>query len=85
MKKNTPAEGKKLTGIYCNLFGHRYTVSKKVTHHIKEYKCIHCQKQVTTDERGKLSELTPIMQEINKTLEEMYKKRNRRLVRRQVA
>ncbi len=84
MKKTTP-EGNKLTGIFCHIFGHHYTVSKKVTHHIKEYKCLHCQKQVTTDERGKLSALTPVMQEINKTLEEMYQKRNRRAVKRQVA
>lgn len=77
MKKITSPEGNKLTGVFCNIFGHHYTVSKRVTQHIKEYKCLHCQKQVTTDECGKLSTLTPIMQEINKTLEEMYQKRNR--------
>ena len=86
MKKTTTPEGNKLTGIFCNIFGHHYTVSKRVTQHIKEYKCLHCQKQMTTDERGKLSALTPVMQEINKTLAEMYQKRNRRsAIQKQVA
>ncbi len=84
MEKTTP-EGNKLTGIFCQMFGHHYTVSKRVTKHIKEYKCLHCQKQVTTDERGKLTVLTPKMRDINKTLEDMYQKRNRRSSKRIVA
>ena len=63
--------------VFCNLFGHHYSVSKKVTLHIKEYKCIHCGKQVTTDVSGNLSTLTPELQDINKTLENIYRKRNR--------
>ena len=78
MKKTITPDGHKLTGIFCNFFGHHFVVSKTVTQHIKEYKCIHCGKQVCTNEQGKLSVLTPQMQEINKTLEDMYKKRNRR-------
>lgn len=81
MKKSITPDGNKLTGIFCNFFGHHFTVSKKVTKHIKEYRCLHCQKQVTTDETGKLSALTPQMQEINNTLADMYQKRNRRLAR----
>lgn len=63
--------------LFCNLFGHHYTVSKKVTLHIKEYKCIHCNKQVTTDVSGNLSTLTPELQDINKTLENIFQKRHR--------
>ena len=77
MKNTITPDGNKITGIFCNLFGHHFVVSKKVTQHIKEYKCVHCQKQVTTDERGKLSPLTPKLKEINKTLEDMYQRRNR--------
>lgn len=58
--------------IFCNIFGHHYSISKKVTSHIKEYKCIHCQKQVTTDVSGNLSILTPELQDINRTLERIY-------------
>ncbi len=63
--------------VFCNLFGHHYSVSKKVTLHIKEYKCIHCGKQVTTDVSGNLSALTPELQDINNTLEDIYQKRHR--------
>jgi len=76
----THQEGNKFTSFFCNLFGHHYAVSKKVTQHIKEYKCIHCQKQVTTDVSGNLSSLTPQMREINNTLEDMYRKRRNRVV-----
>ncbi|TAI47461.1 hypothetical protein [Flagellimonas allohymeniacidonis] len=81
MKKTTTQHhGNKFSSFFCNLFGHHYVVSKKVTQHIKEYKCLHCQKQVTTDVSGKLSVLTPQMQEINNTLGDMYQKRKNRTV-----
>lgn len=78
MKHDASPQGNKIASIYCNFFGHHFVVSKSVTQHIKEYHCVHCQKQVTTDERGKLSLLTPELREINRTLEDMYQKRNRR-------
>lgn len=78
MKNTITPNGNRITGIFCNFFGHHFVVSKKVTKHIKEYQCVHCKKQVTTDERGKLSLLTPKLREINKTLEDMYQRRNRR-------
>lgn len=62
--------------IICTIFGHHYSVSKKVTSHIKEYQCIHCQKQVTTDVSGNLSILTPELRDINKTLEHIYQSRH---------
>ena len=78
MKNTITPDGNKITGIFCNFFGHHYVVSKKVTQHIKEYRCAHCGKQVTTDERGKLSPLTPKLKEINNALQDMYQRRNRR-------
>ncbi|OQD44181.1 hypothetical protein BUL40_01090 [Croceivirga radicis] len=84
MSQTITPTGSKITGLFCSLFGHHFVVSKKVTHHIKEYKCIHCQTQVTTDERGKLTALTDKLKEINKTLEEMYQKRNRRASRKRI-
>ncbi len=62
--------------IFCQIFGHHYSVSKKVTQHIKEYKCVHCGKEVTTDVSGNLSALTPELQDINHTLEIIYRKRH---------
>ncbi|MEP2279702.1 hypothetical protein [Maribacter sp.] len=62
--------------LFCSIFGHHYAISKKVTSHIKEYKCIHCQKEVTTDVSGNLSTLTPELQDINRTLEHIYQRRH---------
>ncbi len=77
MKKVFSNYGSKISSFCCSIFGHHYAVSKKVTLHIKEYKCIHCSKQVTTDVSGNLSLLTPELQEINNTLEDLYQKRHR--------
>nr|WP_299385941.1 hypothetical protein [Allomuricauda sp.] len=80
MKTPTHHHGNKFSSFFCNLFGHHYVVSKKVTEHIKEYKCLHCGKEVTTDASGQLSVLTPEMQDINSTLADMYRKRRGRQV-----
>jgi hypothetical protein len=84
MKKKF-SNGFKFSSFCCGLFGHHYAVSKKVTLHIKEYKCIHCGKEVTTDVSGNLSMLTPELQEINNTLERLYQKRHRAPQQQQVA
>lgn len=65
--------------LYCNLFGHQYEVSKKVTMHVKEYTCKCCKRQLTTNSNGNLIELTPKFQEINALLEDIYTKRRLRL------
>jgi transposase-like protein len=77
MKKTThkPAF---VPNVYCNLFGHDFQVSKKVTYHVKEYTCSHCKKQLTTNSNGKLIELTPKFKEINAILERIYHNRMQR-------
>lgn len=65
--------------LYCNVFGHNYEVSKKVTSHVKEYTCTCCKKQLTTNSNGNLTELTPKFKEINSILEEIYTRRMERL------
>jgi len=64
--------------MYCNLFGHDYVISKKVTLHVKEYTCKHCKKQLTTNSNGNLIELTPKFKEINAILEHVYNSRRER-------
>lgn len=78
MEKTVHAHGSRFTSFFCHLFGHRYVVSKRVTNHIKEYRCIHCQQQVTTDVSGHLSRLTPQLRDINNTLQDIYSRRKRR-------
>ena len=65
--------------VYCGIFGHRYRLSKEVTSHVKEYTCSCCEKQLTTDSNGKLTELTPVYKEINSLLEDIYTRRMMRL------
>jgi len=61
--------------IYCDLFGHNYEVSKKITSHVKEYTCKCCKKELTTNSNGNLIELTPKYKEINNLLEDFYTRR----------
>lgn len=76
MKKTTNLTPAKL---YCDVFGHNYKVTKKVTNHVKEYTCSCCKKQLTTSSNGSLTELTPKYQEINSALERIYNNRMMRL------
>ncbi|GAA4242060.1 hypothetical protein KO504_15255 [Winogradskyella psychrotolerans] len=69
----------KPTKLYCDLFGHNYQISKKVTNHVKEYTCKCCKKQLTTNSNGRLTELTAKRQEINSALERIYNNRTMRL------
>lgn len=70
--------------VYCNLFGHNYEVTKKVTYHVKEYTCSHCKKQLTTNSNGRLIELTPKFKEINSILERIYNTKIERLRRKTI-
>ncbi|SDR70944.1 hypothetical protein SAMN04515667_0394 [Formosa sp. Hel1_31_208] len=68
-----------MKSLYCSIFGHQYEVSKHITYHVKEYKCSHCNSQVTTSGKGGLTPLTPKHKEINSVLERIH---NRRIDRR---
>lgn len=73
--KKTTTKSAFIPTMYCNLFGHNYQVTKKVTYHVKEYTCSHCKKQLTTNSNGNLIELTPKFKEINAILERIHNKR----------
>ena len=65
--------------LHCNLFGHSFEVTRKVTYHIKEYTCKNCNKQLTINGNGQLVELSPKFKEINDVLERIHIKRNKKL------
>ena len=67
--------------FYCDLFGHNYRITKKVTNHVNEYTCKCCKKQLTTNSNGQLTELTAKYQEINAALERIYNNKSMRLKR----
>ena len=72
---NTTTNSSAIAKLYCDIFGHHYKMSKRVTNHVKEYTCNCCKKQLTTNGNGKLTELTPKFQEINSALERIYQNR----------
>jgi hypothetical protein len=61
--------------IPCKMFGHDYYVTRNVTSYVKEYTCIRCKNQLTTNSNGDLIELTPKFKEINDVLERIQHKR----------
>lgn len=69
-----------MKSLYCSFFGHQYEVTKNITYHVKEYKCLHCNSQATTSGNGGLTPLTPKYKEINSVLERIH---NRRIFRKQ--
>lgn len=73
---NPPTSPKK---ILCDIFGHKYEVSKQVTHHVKEYKCKCCKRELTTNGNGNLTELTPKFKDINNALAKIYTHKMARL------
>ncbi|MDO7171015.1 hypothetical protein [Mariniflexile sp. AS56] len=78
MKKNT-TKSAFIPKVFCNIFGHDFKVTKKVTYYVKEYTCVHCKKQLTTNSNGSLIELTPKFKEINAILERIHNTRIERL------
>lgn len=71
----------KTNGLFCNLFGHHFEVSKNVTYHVKEYKCSKCGKEMTTNSNGFLTELTPKFREINNVLSKIHNNKLTRLAK----
>ena len=69
-----------MKSLYCSLFGHDYTITKKVTNHVKEYNCKNCNEQVTTNGSGRLTLLTPKHKEINSELEKIHTRRLKRKI-----
>lgn len=75
----TTTKSNSFSKMYCNIFGHQYEVSKKVTSHVKEYTCKCCKRELTTNSNGNLTELTPMFKEINSILEHIHQCRSVRL------
>lgn len=63
---------------YCFLFGHRIITTRNITNHFKEYKCTVCKLELTNDEKGNKTSLTPELKDINRTLETFFYKKNNR-------
>jgi hypothetical protein len=62
--------------IFCVLFGHKFITKRNVTPHFKEFECRNCHLEVTNDDKGRKTFLTPELKDINETLMVFYKKRH---------
>lgn len=78
MKTNFPTQNNSFYRLLCSLTGHKYRLSKQVTHHIREYKCSHCGQEVTTHTNGRLQKMTPLLKDINSTLAYVHAKKTSR-------
>lgn len=70
-------KSKDLKNLFCKLFKHEIVVKTDVTKIVKEYECIHCKKQFTTSDKGRLIPLTKKRKEINKVLKSLYQRRKK--------
>lgn len=61
--------------VICNLIGHKFRITKKITNHFHEYQCRCCGKQMTEDIKGNLIDLTPELKEINESLQLLFSKK----------
>jgi len=64
--------------LLCSISGHKYKLVKKVTKHLKHYKCNCCGSQVTTNAKGNLVSLTEELKLIHLGIETVIIKRNTR-------
>jgi len=79
MEQNYQKQHFSILGIFCTPFGHRYSVSKKITNHIHEYKCKTCGHEVTNVATGGFEVLTFKNRKINVCLSEFFQKKLQRV------
>ena len=62
--------------LLCSCFGHKLIVKREVTPNFKEFKCCHCDLELTNDDKGVKILLTPRLKEVNETLLKFYYKKH---------
>lgn len=69
-----------LKSIGCVFKGHQYVVTHVVNERVQEYCCTGCKKKITNDIYGNLQPLDALSERINKALNELAIKKNRRSI-----
>lgn len=64
--------------LLCSITGHKFRLTKKITKHLKHYKCQNCGCQVTTNSTGNLVSLTEEIKLVHTGIETIIIKRNSR-------
>jgi len=79
MRQQSPISTYSLLSFVCATFGHDYTISRKITDYMSEYKCSHCGKEVSDNMHGTLELLTAKVKNANTSLATFYKKKTRKI------
>jgi transposase-like protein len=66
--------------LMCLLFGHKLTVKRNITDHIKEYECKTCHLELTNDYHGEKTYLTSKLRDVNETLFNLHVKRHQHFI-----
>jgi hypothetical protein len=78
MNKNTKSP-LSVFSVICGTVGHNYRITRKVTNHINEYKCVHCGREVSENASGTLEDLTQRLRNVNNTLATFFQKKTERI------
>jgi len=61
--------------LKCRLLGHKYILTNNVTDYLKEYTCVRCGKEITTNAQGVITPLTPELKEIHQNVSDFVGRR----------
>ena len=67
-----------MTKLICSINGHDFSITKNITHSVKEYVCTNCKREFTTSTDGEIIPLTNSRKEINRVLEHIHNKKQKR-------
>lgn len=79
MKFNLHHGNQMMRRMHCHFLGHQLKTTRSVTNHLKEFKCVVCELELTQDLSGRLIYLSRKQKEINDTLFYLHQKRSHRL------
>ena len=76
MKSITYSKNSLRGRFLCSLFGHKFSTTRFITNHFKEFECSVCHLQVTNDIDGSQISLTQEHRDINDALVSRYTRRH---------
>ncbi|MDC7995157.1 hypothetical protein [Altibacter sp. HG106] len=75
----TSSKSNGVASLLCTTLGHRYTVTRRVTNHINEYRCKRCGCEMTDNLSGYLERLDAKSRKINEALAQLFEKKAKRM------
>jgi hypothetical protein len=79
MKINLHSGNHLMRRMQCHFLGHQLKTTRNVTNHLREFKCVVCEIELTQDLSGAIIYLSRKQKEINDTLFNLHQKRKHHL------